>query len=199
MQHLLIVWLLVGVCTFMPGAQTSVHATTITYTATDLNDILGPGGDFWEYRYTVSGQSFAPDMGFSIVFTLGRYSDLEAPPVNGDWDVVAFQPDPSLPDDGFYDALALVNNATLTDPFVARFVWLGGSLMVPGAQAFLVYTLDSGGALQGSVIADIDGTRQATLLIPQGTQAQVYNANGTTRSVTTLTLRLTEWEQRPFG
>ncbi len=46
---------------------------------------------------------------------------------------------------------------------------------------------------QGSVVTDQDGTRQAMLLIPQGTQAQVYNANGTTTPVTALTLRLTEY------
>ena len=46
---------------------------------------------------------------------------------------------------------------------------------------------------QGSVVTDQDGTRQAMLLIPQGTQARVYNANGTTTPVTALTLRLTEY------
>ncbi len=46
---------------------------------------------------------------------------------------------------------------------------------------------------QGSVVTDADGTRQATLLIPQGTQAQIYNADGTTRQVDTLSLRLTEY------
>lgn len=46
---------------------------------------------------------------------------------------------------------------------------------------------------QGSVVTDKDGTRQATLLIPQGTQAQVYNPDGTTRAVSSLTLRLTEY------
>ncbi|HRY14857.1 MAG TPA: PKD domain-containing protein, partial [Candidatus Competibacteraceae bacterium] len=46
---------------------------------------------------------------------------------------------------------------------------------------------------RGSVVTDQDGTRQATLLIPPGTQAQVYNPDGTTRSVTTLTLRATEY------
>lgn len=46
---------------------------------------------------------------------------------------------------------------------------------------------------QGSPVSDADGTRQATLLIPQGTQAQVYNPDGTTRQVTGLNLRLTEY------
>lgn len=46
---------------------------------------------------------------------------------------------------------------------------------------------------QGSPVTDQDGTRQATLLIPQGTKAEVYNSDGTTRSVTSLNLRLTEY------
>ncbi len=46
---------------------------------------------------------------------------------------------------------------------------------------------------RGSVVTDRDGTRQATLLIPPGTQAQVYNSDGTTRSVPSLTLRATEF------
>ena len=46
---------------------------------------------------------------------------------------------------------------------------------------------------QGSTVTDQDGTRQATLLIPPGTTAQVYNLDGSTRTVTTLTLRATEY------
>jgi RHS repeat-associated protein len=46
---------------------------------------------------------------------------------------------------------------------------------------------------QGTPVTDQDGTRQSTLLIPQGTQAQVYNPDGTTRAVTSLNLRLTEY------
>jgi RHS repeat-associated protein len=46
---------------------------------------------------------------------------------------------------------------------------------------------------QGSPVTDPDGTRQVTLLIPQGTQARVYNPDGSTRPVTTLNLRFTEY------
>lgn len=46
---------------------------------------------------------------------------------------------------------------------------------------------------QGSPVTDKDGTRQATLMIPQGTQAQVYNADGSLRTTNTLNLRLTEY------
>ena len=46
---------------------------------------------------------------------------------------------------------------------------------------------------RGSVVTDGDGTRQATLMIPQGTKAQVYNADGSVRETTTLNLHLTEY------
>ncbi len=46
---------------------------------------------------------------------------------------------------------------------------------------------------RGRPVSDADGSRQATLLIPQGTQAQVYNPDGTLTPVSQLTLRLTEY------
>lgn len=46
---------------------------------------------------------------------------------------------------------------------------------------------------RGSVVSDASGQRQATLLVPPGTTAQVYNPDGTTRPVTALTLRATEY------
>jgi RHS repeat-associated protein len=52
---------------------------------------------------------------------------------------------------------------------------------------------------RGSVMIDSDGTRQATVLIPQGTQAQVLLADGTTQSVSSLHIRLTEYTVGPNG
>jgi hypothetical protein len=46
---------------------------------------------------------------------------------------------------------------------------------------------------QGSSQTDASGIRQATVLIPQGTQAQIYQPDGTAVSVTSLNLRLTEY------
>lgn len=45
---------------------------------------------------------------------------------------------------------------------------------------------------QGSVVTDADGTRQATLLFPQGTQATLVLSNGTTKPLATLHVRETE-------
>ncbi len=46
---------------------------------------------------------------------------------------------------------------------------------------------------EGSPVTDKDGTRQATLIIPLGTTARVFNIDGTTREVSNLNLRLTEY------
>jgi RHS repeat-associated protein len=46
---------------------------------------------------------------------------------------------------------------------------------------------------QGSSQTDANGTRQATVLIPQGTQAQIFQPDGTAVPVTSLSLRLTEY------
>ena len=46
---------------------------------------------------------------------------------------------------------------------------------------------------RGSVVTDQDGTRQATLLFPQGTAATMVLPNGTTQALTTGTVRATEY------
>lgn len=120
----------------------------IAYLATDLPD-SAPGEDRWEYRYVVSDFSFDVDRGFAIAFDSTLYTDLESipPPVGPDWDVVTFQPDPVLGSPGLYDALALVSGASLLDPFVVSFTWLGGALPPPGSQPFTVHEFGPGGLL----------------------------------------------------
>lgn len=53
---------------------------------------------------------------------------------------------------------------------------------------------------RGSVITDVDGTRQATLLFPQGTTATMALADGTTQSIgPILHVRATEYTVGPTG
>jgi hypothetical protein len=121
----------------------------LRFTAVDLDDTLGPGGDLWQYAYFASGFSFAADQGFSVEFDGALYGALGDPPfaVNADWDVLVIQPDPQLPTlPGVYDALALVEGASLADPFVVRFVWLGGPGL-PGAQPWDLNQYDAQGNL----------------------------------------------------
>jgi len=116
--------------------STSADATTIQYTVVDVPDI--GVGDRWEYRYSVSDRIFDEGFGFSILFDFETVSSIETPPiVNADWDPIALQPDPLLPDDGLYDALSLAADATLADTFIARFVWAGTG--TPGSQPFVVF------------------------------------------------------------
>ena len=127
----------------------SAQAIVINYQATDLTNI-NPGEDLWQYTYTVSDHTFAADTDFTIYFDLGLYDFLDPAPAapNSDWAVLTWDPDPNIPDDGAYDAYALVDNASLSDSFTVSFVWLGTG--TPGAQFFELYNgltwqiLDSG-------------------------------------------------------
>ena len=126
-----------GLLTF--GVAGLANATAISYTATDIADI-NPGEDLWQYTYSVSDNTFTADTGFTIYFDLGLYDFLDPLPSapNADWDILTWNPDSSLPDDGAYDAYALVDNASITDMFSVNFAWLGGETG-PGSQYFEVY------------------------------------------------------------
>jgi len=84
---------------FLPW--TTVQATPIFYQVQNLS------GNSWEYTYTVDNQLATPIEEFTIYFDLGVYENLV---ITGsptfDWDGLAIQPDPLLPDDGFADWLA---------------------------------------------------------------------------------------------
>lgn len=116
----------------------SASAVNINYETTNLTDLV-EGEDLWEYTYIVSDHTFNTGNGFSIFFEHQVYSNLEdpAPPVNGDWSTLVFQPDALLPDDGIYDALSLTNGALLSDPFMISFIWTGNG--TPGAQPYETY------------------------------------------------------------
>jgi len=48
-------------------------------------------------------------------------------------------------------------------------------------------------AAQGPVASDADGARQPAVLFPEGTQALIYNPDGSTRAVSSLNVRMTEY------
>jgi hypothetical protein len=120
----------------------SVFATTITYSVTNI------GAGSFQYDYSVQGFSFTANQGFQIFFPYASTDSLV--PLSGfstDWDILVAQPDTGLPADGFYDALALVNNPSLSGLFSVTFNKLGSG--TPGAQYFEIYdsnydVLDSG-------------------------------------------------------
>ena len=130
-----IVLLLVFVVVPLPSAM----AYQITYDAMDLPDV-NIGQDLWQYTYQVSNYTFDANHGFTIYFDYNLpFSNIQSPPpvVNSDWDVITWQPDITLPDDGAYDALALTNNASLTDPFTVEFDWAG--IGAPSSQFYEIH------------------------------------------------------------
>jgi len=110
------------------------HATSISY------DVSSLGGTGWEYTYTVANDTLGADIEeFTIWFDLALYGNLVATATPADWDPLVIQPDPGLPDDGFYDALALVAGIAPGDSlggFSVSFDYLGSG--TPGAQLFEV-------------------------------------------------------------
>jgi hypothetical protein len=134
------------VAAILVAAARSASATVIEFQATDLTDLVS-GDDLWMYRYFVSDFVFAADQGFSISFDTALYRNLQDPPpsVGADWDLLAIQPDLALPSAGLYDALALVDGASLAQSFTLSFTWLGVAGSEPGSQAFTVNQFDAAG------------------------------------------------------
>lgn len=124
----------------------SSFATVITYETTQL------GGSTWRYDYVVTNDTLGtPIEEFAIFFELGRYANLTALGLPGDWDGFVAQPDPLLPDDGFIDVLTFAGGVLTGDSlgaFSIVFDWLGDA--APGSQRFDIIdplsftTLDSG-------------------------------------------------------
>jgi hypothetical protein len=133
----------VAVCS--AAAAPRAEATIIEFRAVNLDDLVA-GEDLWTYDYFVSDFTFAVDQGFSTYFDPLLYANLQAAPRSGsDWDPIAIQPDTALPSFGFFDALALADGASLTDPFSITFTWLGGAGSAPGSQEFTVNQYDAAG------------------------------------------------------
>lgn len=128
MKRLTFSMLTVGLLIFLLFPVPTSHATTIYYDATDLTDI--PAGDLWQYTYTVSDYTFNTDYGFTIDFDASLYSHLDpATHGNADWDTFVIEPNPSgpFPYPGTYEAWALVDSASLADPFTVAFCLAGGT------------------------------------------------------------------------
>jgi len=76
------------------------------------------------------------------------------------------------------------------------YVWADDVVMIQLDSAVTTIDLTSSTGIQvaqGNPVADIDGTRQATLLFPQGMQAQMVMPDGSTQPLATLNVRATEY------
>ncbi len=92
-----IVFAVFGVATALPS-----HATTVRY---DLNLV---SGNTWQYDFSVANDSLATPIGeFTIYFDRALFSNLQLVSAPADWDPLAIPPDPGLPQDGYFDWLAL--------------------------------------------------------------------------------------------
>jgi PEP-CTERM motif-containing protein len=114
------------------ASASTASAGIITY------DVANLGGTSWRYDYQLTNDALPlPVDEFAIYFDVSLYRDLRDAAGPAGWDLLVAQPDPALPDDGFLDALALLQplapGATL-GVFSITFEFLGAG--APGAQAF---------------------------------------------------------------
>ncbi|MCK4579056.1 MAG: FG-GAP repeat protein, partial [Candidatus Marinimicrobia bacterium] len=82
------------------------------------------------------------------------------------------------------------------------YAWLPDVVLVQADQRSNHVNLGASAPLQvasGSRVTDGDGSRQAALVFPASTQAELVLADGTTQSVNTLNVRLTEYTVGPNG
>jgi len=113
----------------------TAHATLITHEFTNL------GGNTWQAEYVVSNDTLAVAIeDVTIWYDLGVYENIVAVAAPPGWDPLAVQPDPLLPDDGFYDALALaapLSPGASLGGFVVQFDLVGAT--APDSQFYEVF------------------------------------------------------------
>ena len=124
------------------AAVAGLGCTASLSQATVINSAYTPlGGDSWLVDFTVVNDGSPPSFAaFTIDFPDATNLVLRASP--GTWDSAVFQPDASLPDDGFLDSFA--RSAANVLPvgqsiggFQVSFSYIAGAL--PGALPFMVY------------------------------------------------------------
>lgn len=117
----------------------SARALSIAFQVVDLPDPIS-GMDRQRYVYTLDEFPFPAGSGFSILYDVSLYSDLElaGAPSSADFDIALFQPDPAIPDEGLFDAVALRAAPAGLGPFAVDFTFSNPSLR-PGSQTFVVF------------------------------------------------------------
>lgn len=138
--------------------QTS-SADTILYTLDDL------GGGQWQYNYTVENTGAVADPldAFSVFFDFDLFSDLSVTASPTDWISEAFQPDPFLPDDGFFDSFTVVDALDLGEMlggFSVAFTFLGTG--TPGDQFFQFFDLDFNVIASGTTMRQVSVPEPST-------------------------------------
>lgn len=121
------------------------QAATVTFEAVDLTDVHA-GEDAWQYAFRLADFTAGQHVAFEVLFDPTRYRAL-APQgaTHPDWDILAIQPDPLLPDAGRYSALSISPTPSTAEPFVVAFVWLGPRGSAPASQDFEINAFDADG------------------------------------------------------
>jgi hypothetical protein len=126
---------LAGLLGFAGALPARADPLNVAYTVTSL------GGGSFEYAYTLSGYELLAGDDLAIYFPLATSANLTDLGTGGaDYTTFVFQPDPNLPADGEYDAIANVNDPSLSTVLDVTFLYSGPG--TPGAQDFTLY--DSG-------------------------------------------------------
>jgi len=107
-------------------------ATTIEF------EVVNIAGSRWEYGYSVDNDTLGVAIEeLTIFFDVGLYENLAAGSTPANWDPLVIEPDTSLPNDGFYDVLALSTGilpSSALGGFRVSFDFLG--IGTPGSQRF---------------------------------------------------------------
>lgn len=90
-RSILFVWIIL--------LSTTASASTITYSVANI------AANNWQYTYTVSNDSLGIAIEeFTIFFDVALYENLVITGSPAGWDSLVVDPDPDLPDDGFFDS-----------------------------------------------------------------------------------------------
>jgi hypothetical protein len=123
---------MVGLLGFAGELPAHADPIGVTYTVTNL------GGGSFEYTYTLSGYGLLAGDDLAIYFPVATSANLTDLGSGGaDYTTFVFQPDPAIPADGEFDAVANVDNPSLQTVLDSTFLYSGTG--TPGAQAFTLY------------------------------------------------------------
>jgi hypothetical protein len=129
-------------------ASPLAKADGVQYQATQVS------GDTWQYTYTLTGTPLGANQAFTVFFDPTLTSNLVDTSMDAtnpaslaaeNWLSFSIPFDPSLSSDGFYSALALVDDDSTTEAFTVAFDYSG--LGKPGSQMFSIDQFDAFGNL----------------------------------------------------
>ena len=133
---------IITLSTALAAALLARNAGAVTITST-LDDL---GSGRYEYGYEVLNDDLAVAIDeFTIFFDLGLYENLAVTASPAGWDSLSVEPDPGLPDDGFFDSCSSIfcfgsglgiTPGTALGGFSVAFDYLGAGL--PGSQYFQI-------------------------------------------------------------